>query len=285
MKNFESKTKSKYNITPETLIIVEAISSKCLQMNPFFIKITGSVVSGYLLTQLYWLSKEYRHDEFYKNDAHFFNKLMLTEWELRAHKKKLKDLGLINIRYGKDKKPFYTVNILKICDLAVDNSDFVNEDSSVPKTRIPRHVNEESSGTYIRKKNSQILPIKNSVICAKSAGKNERANNVVDINSIERHIEQMKQRNSIPEGIAKRCTKELAQEVVFHSKQKNDKYTPRQLAKGALKLIQMGTWTTPRPMVQSMERSYEEKKTQQYIEDKNNPIVRRLLNVLPTIKK
>lgn len=135
------------NITPEQgFKIFDALSSENLQINPFYIKIAGSITGGYLLTQLVYLFKGvYHYQEFFKKDSYFKEKLLLSEWELRAQKKELVKRGLIAIRLGKGKISHYIVNVQRIIEMAVDkfvdkpvDNKLINCESVDLKTRIPQ---------------------------------------------------------------------------------------------------------------------------------------------------
>ena len=124
-----------------TFKIFDALSAQNLQINPFYIKIAGSITGGYLLTQLVYLFRGFGYQEFYQKDFVLRERLMLSEWELRSQKEELIKRGLISIRLGQSKLNYYTVNIQNIINLAVDNkSEFksINEESSDSKTRNPR---------------------------------------------------------------------------------------------------------------------------------------------------
>lgn len=186
----------------EKLKIAKNFGTKNLQINPFFIKISGSIVGGYLLSQLWYLFNEvYDWKEFYHKDVYLREKLHLSEWELRSQKKELVKRQLINIRQGKGNITYYSVNIQKLIDLAsVDNNTELklrNEESSDLETRNPRIQKRGILGTHIRKKDPKTKIPKtdpknllingdvDKIIAPIGAVPNESANNSVSYLQIE----------------------------------------------------------------------------------------------------
>lgn len=150
--------------------IFEALSAQNLQINPFYIKITGSLVGGYLLTQLVYLFRSYDYQEFYQKDGCLRDRLLLSEWELKTQKKELVRLGLINIRIGLHKVTHYTINIEKIINLAVDNntklssikaesSDLKKRNPPIYKSGILRYIykEENTKQTTLNKNTKHII--------------------------------------------------------------------------------------------------------------------------------
>lgn len=89
--------------------ILKALNNRPIAYYPIYRDITGSTVSGILLSQLmYWFSKK---DVFYKTDIDILEETRLTVNELRGAKSKLKKLDFIKIdRRGVPAKTFYTID-------------------------------------------------------------------------------------------------------------------------------------------------------------------------------
>jgi hypothetical protein len=128
--------------------LFDSLSQENIQINPVYIALTGSLAGGYFLTQLIYLSRYNKYEEFSAKDKYFMEKLLLSEWELRTQKKNLSNLGLVSIRHGKGNITYYSVNIPTIIQLAVDKSLFRSEDSSAQKRGFLGTRNEDSSSSY-----------------------------------------------------------------------------------------------------------------------------------------
>lgn len=77
--------------------LLKTLNERPVAFHPIYIRITWSIASWYLLSQiLYWFYKQ--GWEFYKKDEDWINELHLWVKELRNAKKKLKDLSLIKIK-------------------------------------------------------------------------------------------------------------------------------------------------------------------------------------------
>lgn len=174
------------NTNDKNFKIFDALSAQNLQINPFYIEIAGSITGGYLLTQLVYLFRGFSYREFYQKDKDMMERLRLTEWELRAQKKELVKRALLRVRYGKGKLSYYTINIERIIDIAVDKHvdkpielSSRNEDSSFLETRIPRIQKRGILGTVYKETNTK-----------ETLNKDTNNNDVVDLKKIgirERH--------------------------------------------------------------------------------------------------
>jgi hypothetical protein len=84
-----------YNVIMKEILI--KLNQRPIAVYPIYIKLTGSVTSGLLLSQImYWYSAV-NGRAFYKSDAEIMEETMLTANELRSAKLRLKSLSFINI--------------------------------------------------------------------------------------------------------------------------------------------------------------------------------------------
>jgi hypothetical protein len=112
---------------------------------PIYIKITGSVNAGLLLSQImYWYSAV-NGRTFYKSDAEIMEETMLSVNELRHAKARLKQMSFIKITlHGVPAKTHYTID-----DKLLYSE--INECSLVESTKLdkskPRNYNSEINET------------------------------------------------------------------------------------------------------------------------------------------
>jgi len=95
-----------------------ALNEKPIAYHRIYTKITKSLTSGVLLSQLiYWGStRDYR--EFYKTNKEIGEETGLAEWEVKKAKLNLKKLNLITITLKSlPRKTYYTINIDNIISL------------------------------------------------------------------------------------------------------------------------------------------------------------------------
>ena len=84
-----------YNFIMKEILI--KLNQRPIAVYPIYIKLTGSVTSGLLLSQImYWYSAV-NGRAFYKSDAEIMEETMLTANELRSAKLRLKSLSFINM--------------------------------------------------------------------------------------------------------------------------------------------------------------------------------------------
>jgi len=98
-----------------SLRILKAFSKQPIAYQPIYAEITKSVTAGILLSQiLYWWGKK-EEKEFYKTDQEFADELKLGFKELRAAKKKLRELGFVSTEVkGVPPKTWYGVEVESI---------------------------------------------------------------------------------------------------------------------------------------------------------------------------
>jgi hypothetical protein len=84
-----------YNVIMKEILI--KLNQRPIAVYPIYIKLTGSVTSGLLLSQImYWYSAV-NGRAFYKSDAEIMEETMLTANELRSAKVRLKSLSFMNM--------------------------------------------------------------------------------------------------------------------------------------------------------------------------------------------
>ena len=87
------------------------LNQRPIAVYPVYIKITGSVNAGLLLSQLMYWYGAVNGRTFYKSDAEIMEETMLSESELRTAKNKLKLLSFIEIKAkGVPARTHYTIN-------------------------------------------------------------------------------------------------------------------------------------------------------------------------------
>jgi len=114
-----------------SLRILKAFSKQPIAYQPIYAEITKSVTAGILLSQiLYWWGKK-EEKEFYKTDQEFADELKLSFKELRAAKKKLREVGFVSTEVkGVPARTFYKVRVESVLD-AISNK--TPGQSSLPK--------------------------------------------------------------------------------------------------------------------------------------------------------
>lgn len=98
--------------------ILKAFSEKPIAYQPVYAKITGSITSGILLSQIVYWWGAMKEQEFYKTDDEWCEELSMGFYELRGAKKKLQELKLITIRRaGVPAKTYYELDYDKLITL------------------------------------------------------------------------------------------------------------------------------------------------------------------------
>jgi len=106
-------------MTEDQFKLFDSLTAKQFNINPLYIKISGSVTAGYFLTQLGFLYRAFDYKEFWRTDKQLCEDYCLTLEEVMGNRKKLIKLGLISVeRKGVPAKLHYTINISKIIELA-----------------------------------------------------------------------------------------------------------------------------------------------------------------------
>lgn len=91
------------------------LNQRPIAVYPIYIKITGSVNAGLLLSQLMYWYGAVNGRIFYKSDAEIMEETCLSESELRTAKNKLKSMSFIEIKAkGVPAKTHYSINAEKL---------------------------------------------------------------------------------------------------------------------------------------------------------------------------
>lgn len=121
------------------------LNQRPIAVYPVYIKITGSVNAGLLLSQLMYWYGAVNGRIFYKSDAEIMEETMLSESELRTAKNKLKSLSFIEIKAkGVPARTHYTINSqLLISEI----NNFSSAKSTKLKTRNQQNYDSEINET------------------------------------------------------------------------------------------------------------------------------------------
>jgi len=91
------------------------LNQRPIAVYPIYIKITGSVNAGLLLSQLMYWYGAVNGRIFYKSDAEIMEETCLSESELRTAKNKLKLMSFMEIKAkGVPAKTHYSINAEKL---------------------------------------------------------------------------------------------------------------------------------------------------------------------------
>ena len=106
------------------------LNQRPIAVYPIYIKLTGSVNAGLLLSQImYWYSAV-KGRKFYKSDAEIMEETMLSLNELRGAKSRLKELPFIMITlHGIPAKTHYDINVTLLINA-------INENTLVKSTKL-----------------------------------------------------------------------------------------------------------------------------------------------------
>ena len=102
-------------MTDEVKNVLLALSDRPIAFQKSYAKITKSITSGLLLSQImYWCSTT-KKDTFYKTNEEFAEETGMTVEELKSAKKRLQDLGFISVSLqGVPARSVYTVDLERI---------------------------------------------------------------------------------------------------------------------------------------------------------------------------
>jgi len=121
------------------------LNQRPIAVYPIYIKITGSVNAGLLLSQLMYWYGAMNGRIFYKTDAEIMEETCLSESELRTVKNKLKSMSFIEIKAkGVPAKTYYSINAEKLIS---EIHNFSSAKSTKLKTRNQRNSNSEFNET------------------------------------------------------------------------------------------------------------------------------------------
>ena len=143
------------------------LNQRPIAVYPIYIKLTGSVNAGLLLSQIMYWYGAMKGKTFYKSDAEIMEETMLSVNELRHAKLRLKQMSFIKISlHGIPAKTHYTID-----DKLLISE--INECSLVESTKLnkskPRNYNSDFNETNTENttenttKNTTVLSSKNSI--------------------------------------------------------------------------------------------------------------------------
>jgi len=116
------------------------LNQRPIAVYPIYIKLTGSVNAGLLLSQImYWYSAV-KGRKFYKSDAEIMEETMLSLNELRGAKSRLKELPFIMITlHGIPAKTHYDINVTLLINA-------INENTLVKSTKLNKLNSQKYNG-------------------------------------------------------------------------------------------------------------------------------------------
>jgi hypothetical protein len=113
---------------------------------PVLTKITGCINAGLVLAQLLYWSRIMNGSEFYKTNKQLSFELGLTEWQVKAGKKILVNMGIVEIRVkGMPKKTFYRVNSEVIKKLIQMDASIPLSGGIHPNEKMDTPANQDAS--------------------------------------------------------------------------------------------------------------------------------------------
>jgi len=121
------------------------LNQRPIAVYPIYIKITGSVNAGLLLSQIMYWYGAVNGRIFYKSDIEIMEETCLSESELRTAKNKLKSLSFIEIKAkGVPARTHYYINSEKLIS---EINNFSSVKSTKLKTRNQQNYNSEINET------------------------------------------------------------------------------------------------------------------------------------------
>ena len=100
--------------------LFDQLNAQSYHINPLYIDMTGSLNAGFLLTQLIFLSRSFKHDQFYRTDQQLRDAYRFGSKELINARKTLMALGVVEaVRKGNPPKWHYRIVIEKIIELSL----------------------------------------------------------------------------------------------------------------------------------------------------------------------
>ncbi len=132
--------------------ILRALNERPIAYYPIYRRITGSVTSAVMLSQLmYWFASS-KADKVYKTDTEIMEETLLSERELRSAKSTIKSLPFITVtREGLPARTYYAIDwgLFEEAVLAVSSSELDLTNRPNCTGRIVRTVRDESSDLTI----------------------------------------------------------------------------------------------------------------------------------------
>ena len=189
------------------------LNQRPIAVYPIYIKITGSVNAGLLLSQLMYWYGAMNGRIFYKTDAEIMEETCLSESELRTAKNKLKSMSFIEIKAkGVPAKTYYSINAEKLIGKI---HNFSSVKSTKLKKRNQQNCNSEINET-ITESTSENTTENTSYILSE----NSKEFSPIEINGIE--IKEKKNGKVNPFQLISELQKE-EEKVKFAPKEKEER--------------------------------------------------------------
>ena len=141
------------------------LNQRPIAVYPIYIKITGSVNAGLLLSQIMYWYGAVNGRIFYKSDIEIMEETCLSESELRTAKNKLKSLSFIEIKAkGVPARTHYYINSEKLIS---EINNFSSVKSTKLKTRNQQNYNSEINETITENTTENTTKITTDIECEK----------------------------------------------------------------------------------------------------------------------
>jgi len=142
------------------------LNQRPIAVYPIYIKITGSVNAGLLLSQIMYWYGAVNGRIFYKSDLEIMEETCLSESELRTAKNKLKSLSFIEIKAkGVPARTHYYINSEKLIS---EINNFSSVKSTKLKTRNQQNYNSEINETITENTTENTTKITTDIECENS---------------------------------------------------------------------------------------------------------------------
>jgi hypothetical protein len=154
------------------------LNQRPIAVYPIYIKITGSVNAGLLLSQLMYWYGAMNGRIFYKTDAEIMEETCLSESELRTAKNKLKSMSFIEIKAkGVPAKTYYSINAEKLISE-------IHNISSVKSTKLKKR-NQQNCNSEINETITESTTENTTKNTSYILSENSKEFSPIEINGIE----------------------------------------------------------------------------------------------------
>jgi hypothetical protein len=154
------------------------LNQRPIAVYPIYIKITGSVNAGLLLSQLMYWYGAVNGRIFYKSDAEIMEETCLSESELRTAKNKLKSMSFIEIKAkGVPAKTHYSINADKLISE-------IHNISSVKSTKLKKR-NQQNCNSEINETITESTTKNTTKNTSYILSENSKEFSPIEINGIE----------------------------------------------------------------------------------------------------
>ena len=190
------------------------LNQRPIAVYPIYIKITGSVNAGLLLSQLMYWYGAMNGRIFYKTDAEIMEETCLSESELRTAKNKLKSMSFIEIKAkGVPAKTYYSINADKLISE-------IHNISSVKSTKLKKR-NQQNCNSEINETITESTTENTTKNTSYILSENSKEFSPIEINGIE--IKEKKNGKVNPFQLISELQKEETKEKVCDQKENKER--------------------------------------------------------------